>query len=160
MQKTILIPIDFRVASLNTLKYALENSDGGPNKVILLYAEFLDDSITELLFYRPENKINALMTKEFMSALEVLKNRFEFQITELEIRLLHNQTKRALIRFVENNEVDEIFVPKTYRLKVTKKTFDIVTIIRYSNLPYQEIDWAHNQDFSSEKDQLEYLFNY
>jgi len=60
MPKTILIPIDFRVASLNTLKYALERSSGSPHRVILIYAEYLEDSITELLFYRPESKPRSL----------------------------------------------------------------------------------------------------
>ena len=159
MSKTILIPIDFRVASLNTLKFALERSSGGPNRVILIYAEYLEDSITELLFYRPESKIASKITPEFRDALEVLRNRFEFQIEDLDIKLFHNRSRRGLRRFIENHEVDEIYIPQTYRLKMPKKAFDLVNIIKQSNLDYKEIDWLQDQTVASEKDHLEYLFN-
>ncbi|GAB3516127.1 adenine nucleotide alpha hydrolase family protein [Emticicia fontis] len=159
MQKTILIPIDFRVASLNTLKFALEKSSGEPHKVILIYAEFLDDSISELLFYRPESKIASKITPEFKNALEVLRNRFEYQISDLEIKLFHNRSRRGLRHFVENNQVDAIYIPQTYRLKMPKKAFDLVSIIRQTFLDYQEIDWSQDYSDVSEKDHLEYLFN-
>jgi hypothetical protein len=159
MPKTILIPIDFRVASLNTLKYALERSSGGPNRVILIYAEYLEDSITELLFYRPESKIASKISPEFRDALEVLRNRFEFQIVDLDIKLFHNRSRRGLRRFIENHQVDKIYIPQTYRLKMPKKAFDLVNIIKQSNLDYQEIDWLQEQGMASEKDHLEYLFN-
>jgi len=159
MQKTILIPIDFRVASLNTLKYALERSSGEPNHVILIYAEYLEDSITELLFYRPQSKIASKITPEFRDALEVLRNRFEFQIVNLDIKLFHNRSRRGLRRFVENHEVDEIYIPQTYKLQMPKKAFDLVSIIRQGNFQYTEIDWPQDSSVSSEKDHLEYLFN-
>ncbi|PLK43275.1 MULTISPECIES: universal stress protein [Emticicia] len=160
MQKTILIPIDFRVASLNTLKYALENSSGGPHRVILIYAEYLQDSITELLFYRPQTKLASKITPEFKAALEVLKNRFEFQIVNLEMKLFHNRSRRGLRRFIENHEVDEVFIPKSYKLQMPKKAFDLVSIIRQGNFEYTEIDWPLGATIASERDHLEYLFNY
>lgn len=159
MPKTILIPIDFRVASLNTLKYALERSSGEPYKVVLIYAEYLEDSITELLFYRPESKIASKITPEFKNALEVLRNRFEFQIVDLNIKLFHNRSRRGLRRFVENHEVERIYIPKTYRLKMPRKAFDLVSIIRQTFLDYQEIDWPQDSSIATEKDHLEYLFN-
>ena len=159
MQKTILIPIDFRVASLNTLKFALERSSGEPHRVILIYAEYLEDSITELLFYRPESKIASKITPEFKNALEVLRNRFEFQIADLSIKLFHNRSRRGLRRFVENHQIDEIYIPQTYRLKMPRKAFDLVSIIRQTFADYQEIDWPQSHSNASEKDHLEYLFN-
>jgi uncharacterized NAD(P)/FAD-binding protein YdhS len=159
MQKTLLIPIDFRVASLNTLKYALEKGSGEPYKVMLIYAEYLEDSITELLFYRPQSKIASKITPEFKNALEVLRNRFEYQIADLEIKLFHNRSRRGLRRFVENHQVDEIYITQTYRLKMPKKAFDLVSIIRQTFIDYQEIDWPQDHTIASEKDHLQYLFN-
>jgi len=158
MLKTILVPIDFRVSSLNTLKYALEKSSGEPHRVMLIYAEYLEDSITELLFYRPESKIASKITPEFRNALEVLRNRFEYQIVDLEIKLFHNRSRRGLRRFVENNNVEAIYIPKTYKLKMPKKAFDLVTIIRQTFVDYQEIDWPQDYNVTSEKDHLEHLF--
>lgn len=158
MLKTILVPIDFRVSSLNTLKYALEKSSGEPHRVMLIYAEYLEDSISELLFYRPESKIASKITPEFRNALEVLRNRFEYQIVDLEIKLFHNRSRRGLRRFVENNNVEAIYIPKTYKLKMPKKAFDLVTIIRQTFVDYQEIDWPQDYSVTSEKDHLEHLF--
>lgn len=160
MTKTILIPTDFRVASLNTLKYALEKSSGGSYHVILIYAEYLEDSITELLFYRPESKIASKITPEFRNALEVLRNRFEFQIADLDIKLFHNRSRRGLRRFVENHKIDEIYIPQTYHLKMPRKAFDLVSIIRQTFIDYREIDWPQDHNVTSEKDHLEYLFNH
>ncbi|MBA4852335.1 universal stress protein [Emticicia sp. BO119] len=159
MSKTILIPIDFRVASLNTLKYALERSSGSPHRVVLIYAEYLEDSISELLFYRPESKIASKITPEFRNALEVLRNRFEYQITDLSIKLFHNRSRRGLRRFIENQQIDEIYIPQTYRLKMPKKAFDLVSIIRQTFIDYQEVDWPQDNTVASEKDHLEFLFN-
>lgn len=48
--KNILIPIDFTIESLNTLKFALEENKNEQLTVVLMYATHLSDSITELLF--------------------------------------------------------------------------------------------------------------
>jgi hypothetical protein len=62
MPKRILIPIDFSVESLNTLKRALDGLGDTHVEVILMYAEYLSDSITELLFYSPDDKRKELVT--------------------------------------------------------------------------------------------------
>ncbi|MBP7642450.1 MAG: hypothetical protein KA767_03880, partial [Saprospiraceae bacterium] len=68
MQKRILIPTDFNVESLNTMKRALERVDDGDVEVILFYSEYLSDSITEMLFYNPEKRLNELITPVFEEA--------------------------------------------------------------------------------------------
>ena len=49
MARKILVPIDFRVASLNTLKLALEAEEADEVQVLLLLATQLSNSITKSL---------------------------------------------------------------------------------------------------------------
>jgi hypothetical protein len=47
----ILIPTDFSENSLNQLDTFIQNYEGEGFECVLMFSDFLDDSITELLFY-------------------------------------------------------------------------------------------------------------
>lgn len=158
MIKTVLIPIDFKVASLNTLKLALEYYKDIHLQVVLIYPQNLDDSITELLFYNPEESIKSLTTAEFSEGIEVIKNRFEERLVHLMIKLFHCHSKNQVNAFLEAYRVDEIYVPTQYKFKNTSKIFNPIPILKKSNKPMIEIDW--NTDYKhSELEQLIALFN-
>jgi hypothetical protein len=139
MAKTILIPIDFRTESLHTLKIALEAHTIEPTKIVLMYAESLGDSITELLFYTPGKSITNLTTPEFTEALEIIKNRFEGMITSISIKAFHGLNTNALKSFCEANNIDAIYIPKTYKLKTPKRAFNPIPLLRKLNLSVIEI---------------------
>src|SRR5690606_24867388 len=122
--KTILVPIDFSVASLNTLKLALESSNEKHISAVLIFSELLNDSISDLLFYKPRRIINALIGPEFKEALEILKNRYEGRLMDLQIKLFHGVNKNYLNNFLDANKITHIYIPKAYKLKTIKKSFD------------------------------------
>ncbi len=155
MKKTILIPIDFRVASLNTLKLALEPYSEDTIEVILLHAEYLNDSITELLFYTPKKIVSSYMTNEFKEALEIIRNRFEGKIKYINIELFHGYNTNAMRNFLEANHVDEIYIAKNYQLKQTKNAFDPTPLLKKSN--YNVIEVTIEHDF--EKAPYEHLIS-
>lgn len=155
MPKKLLIPIDFKVESLITLKYAL-NEINEEVEVVLLYAEYLSDSITELLFYSPNEKRKSLMTPEFNEALSIIKNRFENTLIKLNIAFFHGDNVSAFRNFVEGNKIDSIYIPKNYKLKLFKNGFDPIPLIQKSKLGYQEVEWQKLSDSGS--NDLSYLF--
>ncbi|MFY9308477.1 MAG: hypothetical protein WAQ28_05425 [Bacteroidia bacterium] len=157
MAKTILVPTDFHVASLNTLKLVLENTQTEQVYVILVYSEYLNTSITDLLFYSPYRIINSRISNEFNEALQILKNRFRGTITDITIKVFHEPNRKMLKRFIETHNVEEIFIPKTYKLKTHKCSFDLVPIIKNTSLPFYEIEWESNHTHS-EQEQLIALF--
>lgn len=158
MTETILVPIDFRVASLNTLKLALESCSGRQVQVVLMYAETVDDSISELLFYTPDKKIKDLTTPEFKEALEVLKNRFEGTIAGgIIFRLFHGRTAAAFFNFAKANGIDTVFIPKTYPLALPLKAFDPTPLIRKSAIPFREVGWEIGRT-ATEQEQIITLF--
>jgi hypothetical protein len=136
-----MIPTDFTVASLNTLRLALGQYEGAQVKVMLVYAEHTSDSITELLFYRPYKTIQALKNEAFDEALSVIKNRYESAILSVDFKVFNGFTVSALQLFAEANSIDQIFIPRSYRFEIYKKGFDMTGLIKKSKLPYQEMEW-------------------
>lgn len=158
MTKTILVPIDFRVASLNTLKLALEPYSEDPIEVILMYSEYLDDSITELLFYTPNKTVANNITPAFREALEIIRNRFEGKIKYISIELFHGHNKNAIKTFLEANKVDEIYIAKNYQLKMSKRAFDPTPLLKKSSYKIIEVN-INNDIEQTEHEQLIALFN-
>ncbi len=158
MAKTILVPIDFRVASLNTLRLALESFPGEKLRVILIYSLHLDNSITDLLFHSPSKTINGVLTPEFKEALEILKNRFRDQLQFVSIKLFYGNNQGFLKNFVNANRIDTIVIPKSYRFQRTNRAFDPTPLLRKMNVELVEVDWHHNYT-QTQQEQLLALFN-
>ena len=156
--KTILVPTDFRVASLNYLKIALENAPDERVNIVLVYAEHQSDAIGELLFYSAEKRIDTLMSPQFREALEVIKNRFEYKLNHLAVQLFHGYTLAAFKNMLEGSGIDAIILPKNYRFDLSGRAFDLVPMIRKVNLPITEIEWQINVNTTGQE-QLHTLFN-
>jgi len=128
MKKTIVIPTDFTVKSLNVLKTVLnQNHNKEVLDVILLHSLSLTDSIRDLLFFSKHEQINALMNPEFEEAYEVIRNKFDSQISSLRIDLFTGYNLSAFNSYLEANKVEQIFV-SAYQ---TEKAFDGLDWIRF-----------------------------
>jgi hypothetical protein len=158
MTKTILIPIDLRIASLNTLKVVLEKNQEDAPDVLLMYAEYLGDSITELLFYSPEKFLQVRMSQTFEEALEILKNRFENRVNSISLKPFHGRNASAMRQFMRANSVSDVFVPLTYRLQTRGRAFDPIPLLKKTGMPVTEIEWLPGPD-NTEQGQLISLFN-
>lgn len=158
MRKTILIPIDFSVASLNTLKVILEKNEDAQFTIILLYAEILNDSITELLFYNSTKIIKSNMKEEFSEAIEILKNRFQKNIESIQIKLYHGLTKQAMNRFVEANKIDLIGIPINYTFKTKRKSINPISYLIKTKIQLEEVNFSQ-ENSQSKTGNLFTLFN-
>ncbi len=157
MGKTILIPIDFEVESLNTAKLLLSEAKE-PVKILLVYSEYLSDSIPELMFYSPVKRIDAMMTHEFREALAILRNRFSEKLLGIEVMLFHGTNRSAFRNFIESNNVDEVHLPKTYSLRKKKNSIDISPYVAQTKVSVHEHDWMSHPS-SGVQSQLHLLFN-
>lgn len=147
MPKKVLIPIDFKVESLITLKYALKEIKEEV-EVVLMYSEHLTDSITDLIFYSPHERHNALKTAEFNEGLAILKTRFESILTKTVIKFFHGYNANAFRSFALGYNIDCIYIPKNLRLQPAENGFDPIPIILKSKLSYREIEWEESTDSS------------
>ncbi len=159
MAAKILIPTDFRVESLNTLKLAMNHLDTYEVEVVLMYSEDLGNSITELLFYNPKKIVESLRTIEFDQALSILKNRFESRIKSISYEIFHGYRVQQFENFIESKNIDSIFLPKNYQLQLPLNGFNSIPLIKKSKFTYQELDWISHKQTSS-KFQLNTLFNF
>lgn len=160
MQRTLLVPTDFSVNSLNALRLALEQlQDDQPVNIVLMYAEWLDDSITELLFYSPKKRIESLKSAVYEEALTILQNRFDNRIASIRIELFHGYNTRAFYNFAEANQIDQVFVLQDYTFRPAKRGFDPMPLIKKSNLPIQYVVWKDPETYF-EENQLQLLFTH
>lgn len=158
MVKKILIPIDFRIESLNTLKYALEERKLEKSTVILMYSAFSSDSISELLFYNPYKIISGLVSPQFNDGITIIKNTYESSLHSLTIELFHGLNRNAFLNFHEAHGIDLVYLPKDYNLKPHKNGFDPIPIIKKSKAQYREVAWT-SDPHTTNKDELNQLFN-
>lgn len=157
MEKKILIPIDFKIESLNTLKHALEERKQEKSTVILMYSAYISDSITELLFYNPVKIIKALASSDFNDATAILINTYESSLLSLKIELFTGINKNAFLNFYEAQGIDLIYLPKDYCLKPDKNGFDPIPLIKKSKVEYKEVAWVSGHS-SVSKNELNQLF--
>jgi hypothetical protein len=157
MTKKILIPIDFKIESLNTLKYALEERKQEQSCITLMYSEYSSDSITDLLFYHPAKITRALASAQFNDAIDIITNTYESSLQSCKIEVFHGLNRNAFLNFYEAKEIDLIYLPKEYKLKPHKNGFDPIPLIKRSKVEYREVAWTSEEDTTS-KDELNHLF--
>ena len=157
MEKKILIPIDFRIESLNTLKLALKERRKEKSTIILMYSEYVSDSIAELLFHDPSKKIKSLTSSDFNDALDIIINTHESSLHNIKIELFNGLNARAFLNYYEAHGVDLVYLPKEYRMKPHKNGFDPIPLIKKSKVEYREVAWL-SEPTSSNKDELNQIF--
>lgn len=129
--KTILIPTDFSVSSLSTLKSLLSNNTQQHKyNIVLLHGYFTSDSVTDLLFFSKTNELRKLMRPEFKEALMVLKNKYASDINNIREDLFTGYTQRAFDNYVEANAIEEVYLPENYSFaSFTKQSFSLLPFI-------------------------------
>lgn len=158
MSNTILIPTDLSIASLNTLKIALERDYETPPNVVLMYSEYLSDSISDLLFYSHSKLLKARISDSFKEALEIINNKFKHKIDSINIKCYHGLNNQALNNFLIANQVSQIFIPQNYRLKTLGKSFNPIDMLKASSVPIAIVNWDVKNS-QSDQEQLISLFN-
>ena len=139
MANTILVPIDFHIESLDAVREALILNNNHSTKVVLMYSEYLSDSITELLFYSPEKVLQKHITPEFTEALEIIKNRFEGSVTDISIKVFHGVNPNAMAIFCDANGIDSVYIPAKYKLKTPKRAFNPISLLKKAAIPITEV---------------------
>ena len=157
MLKKILIPIDFKIESLNTLKYCLEERKLEKSSVILMYSAYSGDSITEILFYNPGKIVEALVSANFNDAINIIKNTYESSFDSFKIELFHGLNTKAFLNFYDAHGIDIVYLPKDYCLKPYKNGFDPIPLIKKSKVEFREVAWSRENDLA-DKDDLNKLF--
>lgn len=113
----ILIPTDFSESSLNQLDTFIQNNQEEGFECVLMFSDFLDDSITELLFYNQTKFLNEKMSKNFKTKFEEIKVKYTAKCS-INILPFHGFTTNAFKNFLEGNDISNCFVPKNLEYKI------------------------------------------
>ncbi len=141
MEKTVLIPTDFSIASLNIVKNYLNQQPADVRlNIILLHGLHQTDSITSLLFYSKSRMLEELTGKDFNEACHVLKNKYASQIRTMRKDVFSGFTQAAFNQYAEANRIDEVCIPILYNPKFkSKNSFDLLPYIKASKLRIETI---------------------
>lgn len=155
MHKNILIPTDFQMESLNTIKrviYDLKEEDTAT--ITLLHGYYLTDSITDLLFNSKRDILNQIVPSAFFEGCDLLKNKYDSQLENVKIDLFHGLNKRAFKTYVSSKQIDNVYVPVGFSpKKVSKNSFDLVPYIQkccenVSHVEFEERQEENVESFS------------
>lgn len=158
MKKSILIPTDFSIESLNFVVEAAESahSDSRIN-IVFLHCERLQDAIVDLLFYSKRELVDSLKTPAFANACQLILNKYPSVIHSMRFEIFTGHNQRAFENFLVGNRIDEILVPKNHALQFGKSSFDPLPFIQRVQLPVTEVAWELSGDVT-EKNQVVELF--
>ncbi|MEQ8337051.1 MAG: hypothetical protein RIA62_06880 [Cyclobacteriaceae bacterium] len=140
MYKTILLPSDFSIQSLNLLITVLKEQEGKKLKIILGQGFRLSSSIIELLFFSRSRIINTLTSEEFREALQIIKSKYESQIQDVRIEPFYGVTQNAFDIYAESNCIDEVFVFDGYEPQCSHTDcFDITPFLRKAKVQINSV---------------------
>lgn len=142
MKRTVLIPTDFTIESLNLLKYALQVPDENKVNVVLVLGLRLSDSIMDLLFLSRKEEVENLMSDDFKTACKIMRNKYAGRLNSFRIEIFSGFTQSSFRNFLEGNQITEIFIPRDYVLKSpAKKSFALMPFIQANKYLVTEVSW-------------------
>jgi hypothetical protein len=113
----ILIPTDFSENSLNQLGTFIQNYEGEGFECVLMFSDFLDDSITDLLFYSQTKFLKEKIPENFEAMLEKIKEKYA-EKCRISIVPFNGFTTNAFKNFLEGNDISNCFIPKNLEYKM------------------------------------------
>lgn len=152
MHKNVLIPTDFQMDSLNTIKKVVHDlNEEDTITITLLHGYYLSDSITDLLFYSKRNILNQIVPPVFFEGCELLKNKYASKLSHIKIDLFHGMNKRSFKSYITSNQIDNVYIPSGLNIKkVTKRSFDIVPYIYKCCDNVSHVEFEEKQEKSME----------
>lgn len=143
MKKTIVIPTDFSVGSLNLIKLLLNTEEKHVKlDIIMLHGVKSSDSITELLFFSKNAVVSSLTNPSFEEACGIIRNKYASQLHCIRKDIFSGTTQAAFNQYAAANGVDAIYIPASYRFTpLTKRSFDVLPYIQRSHVPCTTMRW-------------------
>lgn len=142
MKKTIFIPTDFSVESLQAACFAIQHNRQHCEALhlVLTHCMFLPDCPLELLFFSDSALIQALLTPEFSRARERLCRRHAEQQVSSVLALFTGCNQAAFTRFLAAHRIDEAVLPVPYLPRRNRRnSFSPVPFLRKSHLQITEM---------------------
>ncbi len=158
MHKTILLPTDFTIESLNLLQAAARL---GHEKihVVMYHSIRSTDSIVELLFFSQDKFMESVAGSRFFDAVNMIRNKYSSVIESWRLELFTGRTKSAFRNFVAGNGADLILIPDRYKFRTPHdRSDDPVRFVDPVMTGVRTIPWPRSMDH--EADMLSGIFQF
>lgn len=151
MHTNVLIPTDFQMDSLNTIKKVVQDlNEDDTVTITLLHGYYLSDSITKLLFQSKKDILSQIVQPEFFEGCELLKSKYASNLTQVKIDLFHRLTSRVFQSYINKNEIDCVYIPSGLKAnRTSKRSFDILPYVKKccENVQFVEFESKHEGKF-------------
>ena len=134
--KNVIIPTDFSIKSLKLINAAVNLFEKETLNITLVHALVPDNSISGLLMLTKRLDVSKLLSEDFNSACEVIRNKYGATIHKLKVECYFGTSKQYMRNFLETRKIDAIVLPADYNLKqAVKASTDIVPELAGSGYP-------------------------
>jgi len=119
--KTLLIPTDFKLESLNSIPELVERFYPNKINIVLVHMMQITDCIQELLMLSRRSTEYRHISQEFYDACTSLKQEHEGVVSNIRIDFFYGSTVAVFKNFLEANDVDVIVLLNNYDYKLLNK---------------------------------------
>ena len=141
MSRKVLIPTDFTIESLNTVRYLLNSYPLETTFDVTLFFGFrLPNSTIELMYFSKSRLINDISNPGFEEACACIKKDYVGQINSLRLDIFTGKNKAAFQNYLEANHIEQACVPVKYQLKLPhKRSFNPLPFLYKSGVEILEV---------------------
>ena len=115
--KHILIPTDFSIASLQAVHTAIAHYPATEIKITMLHLLDMPSGIGDLLIRTVRREPTHLINSEFKKACEIIRNKYNSKIKELNVVFRYGTTKNYVQNLLEGLNVDTIAYDPSHKYK-------------------------------------------
>lgn len=112
-----LIPTDFSKESISYTEKFVEQLSEDKVEILLMFPDYLDDSITDLLFYSPRKFLDSKMPKDYQNWYADFK-RGNSDKVNMFLTPFHGFTTNAFLNFAEGNNINYCAIPENLPYKL------------------------------------------
>ncbi|OKS86879.1 hypothetical protein [Mucilaginibacter polytrichastri] len=139
--KTLLIPTDFKLQSLNCIPQLTKQLYPHKLNIIMVHVISVTDSITELLMLSRRSAEYRYIPDAFYMACKEIKESYKNNVNEIRIEFFYGNTVAAFKNFLDANEVDAIVDLANYDYELlTEKSSDPTLLMSRSGMKIMTVD--------------------
>jgi tyrosine-protein phosphatase YwqE len=119
--KTVLVPTDFNLQSLNCISKLTEHYYPEQLNIIMVHMMKITDSYSELLMLSRRSAEYEHVSQEFYDECIALKQKYADKISNIRIEFFYGSTVSVFKNFLDANDVDAIIMLNDYNYKLLNK---------------------------------------
>ncbi|UII26229.1 hypothetical protein LVD15_23495 [Fulvivirga maritima] len=134
--KTVLIPTDLSVRSLNLVITALRDHKPTELNILLAHGMTRSSSFTDLIFESSKKRLEGMLSEDFRNAAQFIENTFRSQLQSIIIDTFSGVNQRSFNNYLEANKVDAIYhFDKNDSAAFDKNCFSLMPFIEKCEIP-------------------------